>query len=114
MDRVRFEDSLGNHKRTVKATSVPKAIDQLPDGRLPYGWLAIPEFASIGPHSDTALIVALEAENEALKSERRLMAQRYFGAGFSIGYGGADITETPKHFDRVWNRLENKSQELNK
>jgi hypothetical protein len=45
MDRVRFEDNLGEHKRTVSATSVPRAIDQLPDGKLPYGWLAIPEYS---------------------------------------------------------------------
>ena len=39
-------------------------------------------------------------------NDRYALAKRYFSAGFSIGYGGADITEDHKHFDLVWNRLE--------
>jgi len=47
MNRVRFEDVLGNHKRTVKASSVNEAIDTLPGCKLPWDWIALPEDSGV-------------------------------------------------------------------
>ena len=42
---------------------------------------------------------------QSLEAHDRSVAKRYFGIGFSIGYGGADIDKTSEHFERVWERL---------
>ena len=58
MNRVRFEDNLGNHKRTVSATSMARAIDKI-GGKLPKGWIAIPE--DTGAEVDSAPITLEQA-----------------------------------------------------
>ncbi len=68
MNRVRFEDCLGNHKQTVMASSVPRAVDQLPGGKLPKGWIPIPYDSD--PVVDDTEVAELQAR--VLKLEKAL------------------------------------------